>query len=262
MSHGSEIVQTWTNDPNSLFARIKPNLPKEAPKNILLSALEKVDPESDRRRFALTEGFVPVTNRTGQYLKRVHMNGEPTERGGTGPLLFDVLPAAEAAQVTQEEQRRAMLKGTGSIQHVELNAFLAAQQAEMGASFDGKFSVLEARIEARVERTEQAVTQVSDRLDRLANLLERFMAGGATPPAPQSQAESSVTVRRATEDAVALDARRAQERTIAAPEKPQERASVAAKTQPPMTSDEAQSRGLLGEDGTVLDFAELARGSA
>lgn len=92
-------------------ARISPKRPAGSPSNLGLPWLEGID--NGRRFFTADLGFVPVGPTAAEMLKRVHCDGELTERGGQGPLLFEVLTPEQAHKIVGIEQRRAMIESAG-----------------------------------------------------------------------------------------------------------------------------------------------------
>ncbi|RTL06442.1 hypothetical protein EKK58_05675 [Candidatus Dependentiae bacterium] len=275
MTHAHETATAlhWTQDPNQLFARFAPDLPKDAPKNIMLPVLEKLNPDSERRRFSQSEGFVPVDKVTARYIERLHVNGEPPERGGKGPLLFQVLPGREAARITQEEQRQALLqRAGGSIQHTELRQYLEAQQHEQLSELRLAVSASEqraARAESIAEQTQFELGGLRNDIGQLTAMLMRALGGGAGLGTGQVQpAQEHEPARRES-----VAANKPEERSsgagntivasAATPLSPAaEEVRRVSESKTPMSMEEARSNGLTEADGTVLDFAELARGSS
>ena len=93
------------------MARINPKRPKGSPERLTLPWLEG----TDKRFFDADLGFVPVGPVAADMLKRVHCDGELTERGGEGPLLFEVVSAEHAKRIVQVEEKRLMLaQSTGN----------------------------------------------------------------------------------------------------------------------------------------------------
>lgn len=194
-----EIKATFSGlfPPDQQFARIAPNLPKEAPANIRMPQLEKADPEGERRYFAVTEGFVPVSKKTALYLRRIHIDGEPPERGGKGPLLFQVEYGRDAANIIAEEERRSFLeKKGGSVQHAELAAYLGGQQSEMNAQLEAGIAEMKniaADAAARAEAAEARNAELEAKLNRLTDLMLGKMGD---PPAEQSQVSNEASQAR------------------------------------------------------------------
>lgn len=202
-----EIKATFSGlfPPDQQFARIAPNLPKEAPSNIRMPQLEKADPDGERRYFAVTEGFVPVSKKTALYLRRIHIDGEPPERGGKGPLLFQVEYGHEAAKIIAEEERRAFLeKKGGSVQHAELATYFKGQQSEMTAQLEASVAEMKnltATAVVRAEAAEARNATLESKLDRLTELLLRQSGASATE---QSQAAAESAAARETKPVVAV----------------------------------------------------------
>lgn len=263
----------WTQDPNALFARFAPDLPKDAPKNVMLPMLEKLNPDTERRRFSQDEGFVPVDKVTARYIERLHVNGEPPERGGKGPLLFQVLPGKEAARVTQEEQRKALMqRAGGSIQHTELRQYLEAQQHEQFAELRVSVAASEqraVRAESIAEQTQFEVGALRGDITRLTDMLAQLIGGGAgagnnNPPVQEREAarRETVAVGHKPEDRFAGATKTVGSSAVPASLPVAEEVRHVSESITPMSAEEARHKGLTEDDGTVLDFAELARGSS
>jgi len=90
------------------MARISPKRPKGSPARLTLPWLEG----TGRRFYDADLGFVPVEPVVAEMLKKVHADGEVTERGGQGPMLFEVVTADVATKILQVEQKRVLLAAT------------------------------------------------------------------------------------------------------------------------------------------------------
>ncbi len=265
--------------PDQQFARIAPNLPKEAPANIRIPQLEKADPEGERRYFTAAEGFVPVSKKTALYLRRIHIDGEPPERGGKGPLLFQVEYGRDAANIIAEEERRSFLeKKGGSVQHAELAAYLGGQQSEMTAQLEAGIAEMKniaTEAVARAEAAEARNAELDAKLNRLADL---FLSKMGDPPAEQSQASAEASQAREILSSVRTTPQAAMPSHLPAthsstPTKQAVTAVPAAVTpqsnaHPAPQDPEADVREYVppvakhvtvDADGTVQDFAALAR---
>ena len=84
----------------SMRARIKPTLPKGSPERLTFPWMESLGPDA-RRFFDVAHGFVPVSETQATLLARIHIDGELTERGGKGPIAFDVATIQEAQAIAE-----------------------------------------------------------------------------------------------------------------------------------------------------------------
>lgn len=168
-----------------LVARIVPDLPKGSPRNIALPMLEAYQA---RRFFAVDHGFVPVEKGAVPILKRVHCDGELTERGGRGPKLFEVCTAQEAATIIADEQRRVLLSNAGgSLLHAELKLLTDSHGSELTVRLEERLDQQHAEAErtkvelaAAVASTAKAEAETASMRARLATL-EALVLGASAP---------------------------------------------------------------------------------